>query len=128
MKTTSRALRPLIQVWATCFLISLNAFANSAPESIVRAMIAGEQVPGKECKDIPEEKCIYFGDKDLQTVDLIDGELVENPDKKFAKELAEKNAKDAAKAKEDKCKNFTFKGTTIAQLKQELNDERECRK
>lgn len=110
------------------FLISLNAFANSAPESIVRAMINGEQVPGKDCKEVPEERCINFAGLELRDHDLIDGQLVANPDKKFARELKEKNEKEAAKAKDDKCKSFSFKGTTIAQLRQELNESLECKK
>ncbi len=59
----------------------------------------------------------------------VDGKiLVNDPVKKAAREEAERLAKDAAKAKEEKCKNFSFKGTTIAQLKQELNESLECRK
>lgn len=48
--------------------------------------------------------------------------LVENPAKEAARKLAEKNKEDAEKAKELKKKSFEFKGTSIAQLRAELNE------
>jgi hypothetical protein len=101
----------------------------SIPESYIPTFL-NPPVYGhyQKCEDKPEEKCHCVEKVDPWTADLIDGELIPNPDKKFARELAEKNARDAEKAKEEKCKTFLFKGNTIAQLRQELNDERECRK
>lgn len=52
--------------------------------------------------------------------------LVESEAKKAAKIAANKALADAEKAKADKCKNFSFKGSTIAQLKAELNESLEC--
>jgi hypothetical protein len=50
-----------------------------------------------------------------------------SPDSTFKEE--DHSAEEALKrAREDKCKNFIFKGVTIAQLRQELNDSMECRK
>jgi hypothetical protein len=54
--------------------------------------------------------------------------LVESPVKKAAREQKEKNDAEVVKAKEEKCKSFSFKGTTIAQLRAELNESLECRK
>lgn len=109
--------------------ISLPVFAckSKAPESIIRAMVNGQQVAGKDCSELPEEACVCFDGIELKDHDYIDGELIPNSDKKFAREVAEKNAQDAAKAKEDKCKNFSFKGSTIAALRAELNESLECR-
>ena len=53
--------------------------------------------------------------------------LVESEAKKAAKMAADKAKEDAEKVKADKCKSFTFKGNTIAQLKVELNESLECR-
>lgn len=53
--------------------------------------------------------------------------LVNSEAKKAAREAAEKNAEDAKKAKEEKCKSFSFKGTTLAQLRAELNESLECK-
>lgn len=54
--------------------------------------------------------------------------LVESPAKKTARLASEKAAEDSKKALELKCKSFSFKGTTIAALRQELNESLECRK
>lgn len=111
-------------------LISFPVFAcqNSLPESEARKAIALEPNAGsKSCKDLPEEKCVCYDGIDFRDADLIDGELVHNSDKKFARELKEKNEKDAEKAKEEKCKAFSFKGATIAQLRQELNESLGCK-
>lgn len=70
---------------------------------------------------------ICIDGKNLLESDLIDGELIANPDKKFARELAEKNKAEAEKAKEEKCKNFSFKGATIAALKAEMNEWKDCK-
>ena len=110
--------------------ISLPVFAckSKAPESIVKAMTLGQSVTGKDCSELPEEKCVCFDGIDVMDSDLIDGELIPNPDKKFARELKEKSEAEAAKAKEEKCKAFSFKGKTIAELRSELNESLECGK
>lgn len=53
--------------------------------------------------------------------------LVNSEAKKAAREAAEKNAEDAKKAKEEKCKSFSFKGTTLKQVVAELNESLECK-
>lgn len=53
--------------------------------------------------------------------------LVVSPAKKAAKEAAEKAEKEAQKAKEEKCKSFQFKGATIAALRAEMNEWKECK-
>lgn len=112
-------------------ITSTPAFACklSIPERDVARFLA-PPVSGHylKCEDYPEDKCHCVENVDPWATDYIDGELIANPDKKFARELAEKNAEDAKKAKEEKCKNFVYKGTTIAQLRQELNESLECRK
>jgi hypothetical protein len=53
--------------------------------------------------------------------------LVNSEAKKAAREAAEKARVEALKAKEEKCKNFSFKGATIAALRQEMNEWKECK-
>lgn len=111
-------------------LVSFPVFACklSIPESYVPTFL-NPPVSGhyQKCEEKPEEKCHCIEDKDPWATDLIDGELVHNPDKKFAREHSEKLAEEAKKAKEEKCKNFSFKGTTIAALKAELNEWKDCK-
>jgi hypothetical protein len=104
------------------------ALANYMSPSDIRACQAGQpsvvhlsgEKCGSDCVQVPQGfDCTIF--------DLIDGSLVENADKKFAKEHSEKLAKEAEAAKEEKCKAHTFKGTTIAQLRAELNEWKECK-
>jgi hypothetical protein len=106
-------------------LISLPVFAckNRIPESEARKAIALEAGAGsKSCADLPDEKCLCYDGVDWYSVDLIDGQLIENSDKKFAKELKERNEKDTLKAKAEKRRNFELKGKTILELKAELNE------
>lgn len=81
-----------------------------------------------KCEDYPEDKCVCVESVDPYATDLIDGELVYNADKAFARELFLKSSDDTKKAKETKCKSFSFKGSTIAQLRNELNESLECYK
>lgn len=163
------------------FYTSAFAQKNSAPESIIRAMIAGTPIAGKECKDAPEERCFSFDGIDIRDHELVDNmvldfirkeqesqcldelncqeqlealvcslgspvknleslsvycaveaykkdgvKLVESAAKKAARLASEKAAEDSKKALELKCKSFSFKGTTIAALRQELNESLEC--
>lgn len=113
------------------FILSINtAFACklSIPERDVARFLA-PPVSGHylKCEDYPEDKCHCVENVDPWATDLIDGELIPNPDKKFAREHSEKMKADAKKAKEEKCKAFSFKGATIAQLRQELNESLECK-
>ncbi len=98
------------------------------PESYVQTFL-NPPVSGhyEKCESKPSEKCHCVEDIDPWTHDFINGELVYNSDKAFAKELADKNAKDAEEAKKSKCKDFSFKGSTIAALKLELNEWKDCR-
>jgi hypothetical protein len=113
------------------FFVSFPALACqlSIPERDIARFLA-PPVSGHylKCEDYPDDKCICVENIDPWATDLIDDELVYNSDKAFARENSEKAAKDAEKAKEDKCKNFSFKGNTIAQLRQELNESLGCRK
>jgi hypothetical protein len=112
------------------FIFSFNSFAcrNFIPESEARKAVALEPDAGsKTCQDLPQEKCLCFDGVDWRDTDLVDGQLVLNPDKKFARELAEKSAKESeekaaldAKSAEELIQNFDFKATTIAGLKTEL--------
>lgn len=111
--------------------ISLPAFScrNTIPLSEAKKAVALEPNAGsKTCADLPREKCLCFDGVDWRETDLIDGELISNPDKKFARELAEKNREDSEKQKHDKCHSFQFKGATIAQLRSEMNEWLECKK
>jgi hypothetical protein len=54
--------------------------------------------------------------------------LVVSEAKKAAREKKEKDDETAAKAKEEKCKTFSFKGTNMAALRAELNEWKECKK
>lgn len=115
-------------------LILLCAFESQAcklsiPERDISRFLA-PPVSGHylKCEDYPEDKCHCVEAVDPYASDYIDGQLIPNPDKKFARELAEKNAADAEKAQEAKCKSFSFKGKTIAELKAELNESLGCRK
>lgn len=113
-------------------IFSTSSFAcrNQLPESeVIKALNLEPNAGSKSCADLPEEKCVCYDGIDWRDAELIDGELVHNSDKAFARELAEENAEKARKEKEEKCKNFSFKGTTIAQLRTELNEwVGECKK
>jgi hypothetical protein len=84
------------------FIITFPVFAcvNFIPESEAIKAIALEPNAGsKTCADLPQERCLCFEGIDWKEVDLIDGELIPNPDKKFARELKEKNESDALQLK-----------------------------
>lgn len=100
----------------------------SIPESYVTTFL-NPPVSGhyEKCEDRPSEKCHCVESVDPWATDFIDGELVHNSDKAFAREHSENMAREAEKAKEEKCKTFSFKGATIAALRQELNESMECR-
>lgn len=115
----------MIQLALYSFLFSYAAFACSLsiPERDVSRFL-NPPVSGHylKCEDYPEDKCHCVESIDPWSAELIDGELVENSDKKFQKELREKIERDERKAKEDKKKAFKFKGSTIKELRDELNE------
>jgi hypothetical protein len=123
-----------MKIFTVLFLIFVStptlACLSQAPESIVKAMIAGQSVAGKDCSELPEERCVCFDGKDLAVFDLIDGELVENSDKKFARGLREKADKDAEDSKKarraaakDVLKSFSCAGAnTVAAAKKCVDD------
>lgn len=111
--------------------ISMPALACklSIPESYIPTFLAPPVIGHyQKCEDRPKDKCHCVENVDPWTTDFIDGELVHNSDKKFAKELAEKNAEQARIQKEEKCREFRFNGTTIAALREEMNGWLECKK
>ncbi len=96
----------------------------SIPESYVPTFL-NPPVSGhyEKCESKPSEKCVCVETVDPWINDYIDGSFVYNSDKDFQKKLKE----DAKKAAEDKCLNFSFKGSTIAALKIELNEWKDCK-
>jgi len=65
-----------------------------------------------ELIDETDEAGIYTGKKILQN----------SPSKKAANDAAKEAARSSAEIKETQKKNFNFKGTTIMQIRAELND------
>lgn len=69
------------QVLVTLLLIFVSTPAIScnskAPESIIRAMVNGEQVVGKDCSELPDEACICFDGIDLQDSEYVDNLVVD---------------------------------------------------
>jgi hypothetical protein len=115
---------------ATLLLITTTpalACLNKISPVDARRVIEAQSYQAAETLTYQGEDAICIDGKDLLVHDLIDGELVENSDKKFSKEHSEKLAEEARKAKEEKCKNFSFKGATIAALRQEMNEWKECK-
>lgn len=89
-------------------LLSSIAFADInyiSPDDLASCALDGQREFFSK-PDLCEEKkgvrCLALdSDTDCKIVDLIDGELIPNPDKKFARELKEKSDLDAEKAKQD---------------------------
>ncbi len=105
------------------YVIEAKACQLSIPESYVPTFL-NPPVSGhyKKCEEAPEEKCVCVENVDPWATDLIDGELVPNSDKKFARELKEKKERDDEVSKRDKRKNFKFTGKTIAELRDQMNE------
>jgi hypothetical protein len=110
-------------------LISLPSFAcmNSISPSDLKKVVESGSYQVAETLTYRGVDAVCIDDKNLLEHDLIDGELIYNSDKAFAKENSEKAARDAEIVKRDKCKSFSFKGKTIAELRQELNESLECK-
>ena len=85
-----------------CLCISAEACKLSIPESYVPTFL-NPPVSGhyKKCEEATKEKCVCVENVDPWATDLIDGELVPNSDKKFAREHSEKVARDNEKLKEE---------------------------
>lgn len=124
-------------ILATLFLITSTpalACQLGIPESeAIKAINLEPNAGSKSCADSPEEKCVCYEGKDWATSDLVDGELVYNSDKAFAKErkeqsekdavkLAEQKKIDAIKAVKDSAPLEDAKGSTVAALRAEVNE------
>jgi hypothetical protein len=114
-------------------MLSMSVFAcqNSLPESEVIKAIA--LVPGagsKSCADLPKEKCHCYDGRDWETTSLVNGELVEDPEKAQAKrqrlevEASNKEVSEGKKrSAKERLKNIDWeKSMSTAQLKAVLKD------
>lgn len=94
-----------IIILAILFNTSLFAATGFISESAVRACGEGEVISvfyeQGECEKSGEKCFMITHEQNCKDFDLIDGELIPNHDKKFARELAEKNRAEAEKEREE---------------------------
>ena len=98
-------MKKLLFIALTLYPFASFACKLSIPESYIPTFLT-PPVSGhyKKCEEAPEEKCVCVESVDPWSTDLIDGELVQNSDKKFARDLKVKNEAEAEKISEEKRK------------------------
>lgn len=133
----------LLFILAMTYLQQANACQLSIPESYIPTFLA-PPVSGAymKCEEKPEEKCFCVDEVDPWSSDFIteitqddlginiETKVLKNSESKKALRLAEKEAEKLAddekkvkrKAAKDKVKSFKFKGSTIKELREELNE------